>query len=211
LPIGSPFESVRRAAVSELKRCVEIFSFLGAKWMNVHPDRQPLIIKRPLMIELNLKSLGEVLSIGKDCGVGIMVENLPIHFNSVKQLSPILDPLPKLGLHLDIGHANLQWAEEENTTEEILAAYGSRLAHVHLHDNKGGTADLHLPLGAGNLDLAQHVESLKGVGYDGTITLEVFSTDTGYLAYSRDVLRKLWDARPEEASVRKKLASLAQR
>jgi len=29
--------------------------------------------------------------------------------------------------------------------------------------------------------------------FDGTITLEVFTPDRHYLAYSRDILRKAWD------------------
>jgi sugar phosphate isomerase/epimerase len=106
-------------------------------------------------------------------------------------LAPLLDPFPEIGLHLDIGHANLQVSQ--NTTEELLQAYGPRLRHVHLHDNKGGSADLHLPLGTGTVDVVQHVRSLKQCGYDGTITLEVFSPDRHYLAYSRDRLRQLWD------------------
>jgi sugar phosphate isomerase/epimerase len=64
---------------------------------------------------------------------------------------------------------------------------------VHLHDNKGGDADLHLPLGSGNLDLHHLVQLLRAAGYDGTIALEVFSEDKHYLAYSRDILRKAWD------------------
>jgi sugar phosphate isomerase/epimerase len=67
------------------------------------------------------------------------------------------------------------------------------LRHVHLHDNKGGTQDLHLPLGTGNLDLSHLIAQLRRTGYDGTITLEVFSTDRHYLAYSRDVLQQIWD------------------
>jgi hypothetical protein len=75
----------------------------------------------------------------------------------------------------------------------ILDRHGDRLRHVHLHDNRGGSQDLHLPLGAGNLDTRRHVRALKAAGYDGTITLEVFTPDWHYLAYSRDVLRRLWD------------------
>jgi sugar phosphate isomerase/epimerase len=67
------------------------------------------------------------------------------------------------------------------------------LQHVHLHDNKGGTADLHLPIGAGNIDARHYVKSLQKHGYDGTITLEVFTPDRHFLEYSRDVLRSLWD------------------
>src|SRR5438105_5330102 len=124
-----------------------------------------------------------------------MIENLPGSFNTVRQLGELLEPVPELGLHLDIGHANL--LVDYNTTGELLAAYGTRLHHVHLHDNKGGSADLHLPLGAGTLDTAQHVRSLQAIRYDGTITLEVFTPDRRHLTYSRDVLRKLWQQEAE--------------
>ena len=32
-------EEVRRACVCELRRCLEVFSIVGARWMNLHPDR----------------------------------------------------------------------------------------------------------------------------------------------------------------------------
>jgi len=75
---------------------------------------------------------------------------------------------------------------------DLLAAYGSRLRHVHLHDNKGGRADLHLPLGTGSVDVRGAIRSLQKVGYDGTITLEVFTPDRHHLAYSRDSLQRIW-------------------
>src|SRR5262249_30876483 len=122
----------------------------------------------------------------------LMIENLPGDFNTAEQLGELLDPLPELGLHLDIGHANLLTAQ--NTTDGILRAWGARLRHVHLHDNKGGSADLHLPLGVGTVDVVRSVRALKQSSYDGPITLEVFSPDRRHLAYSRDVLRRAWDA-----------------
>lgn len=190
LPLCSPFESLRRAAVEELRICLEVFAALGAEWMNLHPDRQAPLHDRKFVIGKNLQTLREVLETAKGLGVGLMIENLPGSFNTVRQLSELLDPIPELGLHLDVGHANL--LVDYNTTDELLAAYGHRLRHVHLHDNKGGSADLHLPLGAGTLDTAHYLHSLQSAGYDGTITLEVFTPDRQHLAYSRDVLRRLW-------------------
>jgi sugar phosphate isomerase/epimerase len=191
LPICSPFEPIRRAAVEELKRCLELFAGVGATWMNLHPDRHAPFHERSAIIERNLISLKELLPIARDCGVKLMIENLPGHFNTAAQLGEILDPLPELGLHLDIGHCNL--LTEKITTAGILKSYASRLQHVHLHDNKGGQADLHLPLGTGTIDIPEQVSLLQKSGYDGTITLEVFSSDHRYLSYSRDLLRKLWD------------------
>jgi sugar phosphate isomerase/epimerase len=191
LPLCSPFETIRRACVEELTRCIAAFATLGAPWMNLHPDRIAPMHDRKFIIEKNLQSLRELFVEARRFGIGLMIENLPGNFNSVMQLSELLDPLPELGLHLDIGHANL--LTDRNTTSDLLTAYGSRLRHVHLHDNKGGSADLHLPLGTGTIDVAHYIHMLQAVGYDGTITLEVFSPDKHHLAYSRDVLRRIWD------------------
>ena len=191
LPVASPFESVRQAAVDELKRCLDAFCAIGARWMNLHPDRHAPMHDRRFFVGGNLRSLRELIEYGRGCQVGLMIENLPGDFNNAQQLGELLDPLPELGLHLDIGHANL--LVPFNTTEEILSRYGNRLAHVHLHDNKGGHADLHLPLGAGNLDVRRHLQSLQKCGFDGTITLEVFTPDRHHLEYSRDRLRALWN------------------
>lgn len=192
LPLCSPYESLRRAAVEELKLCLEVFAGIGARWMNLHPDRQAPFYDRKFIIERNLKTIEELLPLARELGVGLMVENLPGDFNNAQQLSELLEPLPELGLHLDIGHANLH--VPVNTTEQLLTAYGERLQHVHLHDNKGGTADLHLPLGAGNIDVKRHLRELQRLGYDGTITLEVFTLDRSYLIHSKELLRSTWDA-----------------
>jgi sugar phosphate isomerase/epimerase len=202
IPLCSPFESIRRAGVEELKICLEAFAALGATWMNLHPDRQAPLHDRAFVIQRNLQSIEDLLPLARAVGVGLMIENLPLGFNSVAQLSELLDPVPELGFHLDIGHANLQ--VEHNTTDDLLRIYGSRLQHVHLHDNKGGTMDLHSPLGSGNIDTAHYVRSLQRCGYDGTITLEVFTADRHYLAHSRDVLCRVWN---ECAPAPKALAS----
>ncbi|WP_246545505.1 sugar phosphate isomerase/epimerase family protein [Pelotalea chapellei] len=191
LPLGHPFEEVRQGAVEAFRRSLMFFAKAGASWMNIHPDRNAPMHDRNYVIKQNLKSLGELLEAADGTGVGIMIENVPGGFNSADQLGELLDPLPQLGLHLDIGHTELM--VEASTMKDILARFGDRLRHVHLHDNKGGVADLHLPLGAGTIDVASHLRKLKHTGYDGTITLEVFTPDPTYLAISMEKLRTMWD------------------
>ena len=198
LPMASAISEIREAAVTELKRCLERFGEVGAKWMNLHPDRHTPWHPRSFYIERNLDTIRELLPFARQCGVGLMVENLPGDYNSAPQLAELLNPIPELGLHLDIGHANLQ--VPHNTTREILAEHGKRLRHVHMHDNKGGHADLHLPLGTGTVDLRECVRALQECGYDGTITLEVFTPDPHYLQYSRDLLRRIWQEELETDS-----------
>jgi sugar phosphate isomerase/epimerase len=190
LPIASGIEEIRRASLEELRRCVDVFASIGARWMNIHPDRHAPMHSRGFFVDRNRETLAELLPYATQRGVGLMLENLPGDFNTAAQLGELLDPLPELGLHLDVGHANLMVGQ--STVEELLAAYGPRLRHVHLHDNKGGTADLHLPLGTGSVDVRGAVRMLQHHGYDGTITLEVFAPDQHHLTYSRDLLQRIW-------------------
>lgn len=192
LPIASNFPSLRRTAVDELKRAVEFFAELKVPWMNVHPDGHAPFNGEPIIVRRNIESLNELIAFGQEHGVRIMLENVPGRFNSVTQLAPIFAGVPGLGLHLDIGHSNLSVAQ--NTAPELISYFSSRLAHVHLHDNRGGQADLHLALGMGDLDVQRLIRNLRASGYDRTITLEVFSPDRHFVAYSRDRLRELWAA-----------------
>ena len=191
LPFSCTFESIRQAAVDETKRCIELFAEIGVKWMNLHPDRHAPFHTRHYVIERNIQTINELLPVAKDHGIGLMIENVPGEFNSRPQLGDLLDAVPELALHLDIGHCNLGVAS--NTAVDVIMAFGPRIRHVHVHDNKGGTADLHLPLGVGSIDFKASLAALQSWGYDGTITLEVFSEDHSYLAYSRDLLRRWWD------------------
>lgn len=190
LPIASSFENLRRVAVDELKRAAEAFVEIGARWMNLHPDSHAPFIDEPTIVQRNIESLREITQFARAIGLGVMLENVPGRFNSVAQLKPVFDAVPGAGLHLDIGHSNL--SVDYNTANELIETFSDRLAHVHLHDNRGGHADLHLALGMGNLDVLQHLRALRASGYDGTITLEVFAKDRHFLAYSRDRLREWW-------------------
>jgi len=191
LPLGHCFEKVRAGAVEEFCRCAEIFAELGATAMNIHPDFHAPMHDRAFSVRQNVKSLAEIQEKTRRYAIKIMVENIPGSFNNAAQVGDLLYALPELGLHLDLGHTNL--ASPVNTTDELLAAFGHRLSHVHLHDNKGGNADLHLPLGAGNIDLRHCVQALKDAGYDHTITLEVFTADPEYTRYSAQKLRRIWE------------------
>src|SRR5260221_3008481 len=94
LPLCSPFESLRLAAVEELKICLEAFAAIGARWMNLHPDNQAPLHDRQFMIERNLQTIRELLVPARALGVGLMIENLPHGFNSVRHLAELLDPVP---------------------------------------------------------------------------------------------------------------------
>ena len=94
LPMASAIEEIRTAVVTELKRCLEKFAEIGAKWMNLHPDRHTPWHPRHFYIERNLDTIRELLPHAKKCGVGLMIENLPGDYNSAQQLGELLDFRP---------------------------------------------------------------------------------------------------------------------
>ncbi len=190
LPIASAFKDIRLAALRELRDCMAIFRRLGASSMTVHPDSSAPMHDGSFLIERNIQSIRDFLPAALEEDMVLVVENPPGFFSKPEHLGSLLDALPEVKLNLDFGHANL--GVPLNVAESILTRYGSRLQHVHVHDNVGRD-DLHLPLGAGTLDIASMISTLKKCGYDSTITLEVFAPDSRHLAYSRDVLRAMWN------------------
>ena len=190
LPVASPFPELRELALRELERCVRVFHDLGVEKMNLHPAIKSPLRDEEWIIGENVEALTRLVDLAKRMKMKIMLENMP-GFSRVSQLKPILEAVPDAELLLDIGHANLD--TPYNRTEELLANFGDRLAHVHVSDNRGGHDDMHLPLGVGNINWIKKVRALKNADYDGTITVEVFGDDDDYLVLSAKKLRKLWE------------------
>jgi sugar phosphate isomerase/epimerase len=193
LPIASPFPELRATSRELYRKALDCFEEAGVELVNVHPDQRVPMHSRDAMRKMNAEAIELLAQDAAQRGITIMVENLDRNFSGVDDLKVILDDVPDARFHLDVGHANLRLGlGEPNRTAALLAAFGERLAHVHLSDNRGGAEDLHLPLGAGSIDWKNVVRMLKGVGWDGTVTLEVFSREREYLLMSRRLWLKLW-------------------
>jgi len=191
LAIASPFPNLRRASYEELMRCLEIFARLKARKMSVHLDHKMVcFLPEDQLIENNIEVLSKLAQKARDYGIKILVEHFGGVFSKSIGISKVLDAIPQIGFNLDVGHANLFTGR--NQTREFLRLFSDRLEHVHISDNKGGEEDLHLPIGAGNINWKEIIRLLKKYQYDDTITLEIFSHDRDYLLMSRDKVRQLW-------------------
>ncbi len=190
LPIGTPFPELRRAALKELTKCLPIFGHLGAKTATVHLDAGYGMVTSEETIKYNIETLAAYSEAAAIYGITVLIEHFSGVFAKPEGITRVLDALPRVGFHLDAGHANL--FGEPNRAPGYIARFADRLGHVHLSDNKGGNDDMHLPLGAGTIDWVGVIEALKVNGYDGTITLEVFSDNRDYLLGSKVFLEGLW-------------------
>ncbi|CAN5684845.1 hypothetical protein BH18ACT15_BH18ACT15_02080 [soil metagenome] len=193
LPIASPWPELRTTARALFSRCLDTFAEADIRLVNVHPDQRVPLHPPEAIRARNAEAIAQLADDAAERGIRLMVENDDRLFSSVEALGPILDRAPDTAFHLDIGHANLRLgAGQKNRTPSLLSAFQRRLAHVHLSDNRGGAEDLHLPLGAGAIDWPRAARWLKEAGYDGTVTLEVFSREREHLRTSRRLWLEWW-------------------
>jgi sugar phosphate isomerase/epimerase len=193
LPIASPFAELRQLALDLFRRTLDVFAAANVDLVNVHPDYRVPLHSAQQVRRMNAESIAQLASDAGERGLRLMVENVDRMFSEVDELRGVFDAAPTAGFHLDVGHANLRLGPgQPNRTRDLLAAYGDRLAHVHLSDNRGGADDLHLPLGAGTIDWRAATGALKESGYDGTVTLEVFSREREHLRVSRRLWLQWW-------------------
>ena len=192
LPFASPYEAVRRECVEVIVQSLDVFAELGVSVVNMHVSNSKGGESWEENIEHNRWSFERATAAATERGIRLMLEHFGKTYAEIGNLRKILDHVPGLGFHLDVGHANL-W-QPRNWTAELLEAFGDRLVHVHVSDNHGGDRDEHLPLGAGNIDWPWALGCIRKSGYDATITAEVFSIDRSFLLAARDQLREWWAA-----------------
>lgn len=188
LPIGSPFKELRIYALDELEKSAVAFEKLGVKTFNVHFDTSLGIIDYNSMIKFNMLSLKRLVPIARRHNLNIMAENTPGLFSNPDVLEKVFKKIPKLYLNLDVAHANVG---QKNTTPQLVKRFSKRITHIHISDNRG-KEDEHLPLGRGSMNWTALLGIIKKSGYDGTITLEVFTSAKDRLA-DKSKLRNMWN------------------
>jgi len=185
LPIGSQAKALRETAVNEALRCFDVLQKLEAKLVTVHANWPTSLFSIKEGIGFQVDALRKLVKEAERFDLNVMYEPTDTVRDSVENVLTILESVPGLFLHIDLGHANLFGRKPE----EFITKFHEKLKHVHLHDNLKNF-DLHLPMGCGNIDWENTVKCLKKY-YDGTITVEVFSTDRDYALLTKEKLTSL--------------------
>ena len=192
LPVHNPSAAVRRAALDELLRCLDMAAQLGSRLLTTHYVGFPSFWPEAAGYELYAQLYGRLCGEGASRGVLVAMENQPRNSHQLKHFREIFARAPDLYLLLDVGHANID--VQRNLAREYLFALADRLAHVHVSDNDGA-ADQHLPLGAPSkrgVSWRKLVADLKSFRYDGTVTVEVFASDRRYRRESMARWNEWW-------------------
>ncbi len=188
-------QSLRETSVDEVIKSLELAAELHSLKVVLHPGfiGGLGVFVMNTAREYAFESLDAIVKRADQLGLTLCIENMFPRSNSLinpEDFVEVFEQFPTLKLTFDTGHANMGSGGGKRIFDFIDRFYG-RIDHVHANDNFG-KEDNHLPIGAGTIDFQSVVRSLKKVGYDATITLEVFSRDRDYLEISRDKLKAMF-------------------
>jgi sugar phosphate isomerase/epimerase len=188
-------DSLRETSVNEVLESLQVAADLQTLKVVLHPS---YITGLSLLVmdqarDLAWRSLEAIVEKADQLGLSLCLENMFPAANSLVEpdhFVPVFESFPSLKMTLDTGHAHMQ-SKGSNRALQFIESFGNRIDHVHANDNFG-KADNHLPIGAGTVDFPRITKALKKIGYDATITLEVFSRDRDYLRISREKLAAMF-------------------
>lgn len=186
LPIGSAMRQLRKAAVDITIEYLRVFAEIGAPAATIHANWPSGMFSAEEGVAWQIESLRTIVDTARDIGIGLMYEPVVTEWDSPENVGKILDAVPGLICHIDTGHSNLCGRRPE----QVLKRFGDVVRHIHISDNNG-VSDLHLPPGTGTIDWKAVFAVLKEVGYDRTLTIEVFSADQDYILRSKEKIRQL--------------------
>ena len=188
-------DRIRKASIDETLDSLEVAAELEPLKVVLHPSYMTgLGVFVPELARAHaMESLEILVDKAHGLGLRLCLENMfprtqwLIH---PEEFVDILTKFPTLNLLLDIGHAHIEDAGGKKCLR-FIEMFGDRIGHLHVSDNFG-KEDQHLPIGAGIIDFSRVVKALKKVGYNDTITLEVFSRDRDYLKMSKKKMEEMW-------------------
>ncbi len=186
LPIGSPLKNLRGAAIESFIEYLDFFKKLDCKKVTIHANWPGGMFNDEDGLKYQIESLLKIIEYSEIIDITVMYEPINTQSDSVENVKKILKAVQNLAFHADIGHCNLH----NRKPIEYIKHFKNKLEHIHLHDNNGW-ADLHLPMGTGNIDWDPLIKFLKSF-YDKTITLEIFSLDKDYILLSLNKLKNKW-------------------
>jgi sugar phosphate isomerase/epimerase len=145
---------------------------LGAEHYVLHPSVDIRPADRLLHRRNAIRAVRALLPVCESTGMKLAVENMPPGFVAVdaEELMWVVDGAESdlVGVCFDTGHAHAAGYR----MGEYLRRIGDRLMTIHWHDNDG-TADQHVPPGAGTVDWDDFFGALADMGWDRPICPEI--------------------------------------
>lgn len=192
--LGSPYDQVRTAGCRVVEATVERAAAAGADRAVAHatsaawsPAWDEAVLRDALAA-----SMERLAAHGRRHGVEVCFENVPGGLVGLEDLPGLLDRTDASAT-LDTGHGRID-GYDGTAQGAWLRDHGDRVGHLHLNDTRRAR-DEHVPFGSGNFEFEPVFDALAETGWSGTLSLEVFTPDLGYVETSADRLHDTLDGR----------------
>ena len=171
--LANPDHQLRRWRIDYTRQCIDLAAALKAPSVSITSGRMVPGTPPDEGLKLLKASIQEILGHAEKKGICLGIEYEPgLLIENSRELVMFLEEMdsPWLGANLDIGHSQVLG---ENIPE-VIETLGKSIVHIHLEDIKG-QKHYHLIPGCGELDFAAIFEALQGEGYDGYLTVELYT------------------------------------
>jgi len=117
-----------------------------------------------------VEQFSKCADIAKQKGLQLLVETRAQDFMSVAEIKNLIRETGKdnTGIVLDVAHIHAT----KQYLELVILKTKDLIKHVHLADNDG-TQAYHYPPGRGTIDFEKLVKTLKKIGYDGYLVVDI--------------------------------------
>jgi len=189
---------VRKAVEKHLLSYVELAHRLEAEYLVLHFGYHFSLFLDEVFKSL-IQTYTPVVQLAEEYDLPIGIENMnKVHEDceiaylgvTIEELSRVFNALPSkyFGLTLDVAHASLL----PGGPESFIKAFPDRIISTHISDNDL-YLDRHLPVGEGKIDFRKVFKQLIGVGFKGTLNIELKKNDERLISKQRlePILRDL--------------------
>ena len=169
-----PDANYRRVRIDHTKRALTLAKELGATCITTEPGGPVEGRKWSDCLALFVEMLKPVVAHAEKEGVMLLVEPEPdLLIETADQYLEFASKLssPFLGLNFDIGHSYCVKDEPAETVRRL----GKLIRHVHLEDIAPTRVHHHMIPGEGAIDFGATLKALQEVGYDGWVTIELYT------------------------------------
>ncbi|HVN72539.1 MAG TPA: sugar phosphate isomerase/epimerase [Desulfomonilia bacterium] len=164
----------REIRIRHTLECLKLASYLGCPNISVPPGGPLHGMTRQEAFSLFYKGLQRVAPLAEELQVKVLVEPEPdLFLENSTQFKEFIREIrsPCIGLNFDIGHFFCAGEDPAEAFQELLPWIG----HVHIEDIAASRRHYHLIPGLGAIDYGNTLATILRTGYDGDISLELYT------------------------------------
>ena len=171
--LAHPDDDLRAWRIDYTLRCIDLARELGSPSISVTSGRMVPGIAPDRSLELLKESLLRVLDHAERQSVRVGIEYEPgLLVENGDELAAILDSVGSvsLGANLDLGHSHVLGEDPAR----VMKTLAGKVFHVHMEDIRA-RKHYHLVPGEGDMDFELLFRTLHAHGYDGFVSVELYT------------------------------------